>query len=355
MTQASGDATPDPDIPASHYLPAGYHEARELRKRLGAGPKSLQSISQTVMVAEALKRGVSVDRRPGQPGLRFSHGAENHVWRGTSSSLNTPLARQLTSFKDLQSRLFLNHGIPAPENALFSPGEEWRAWAWGHSLGTLVIKPHDGTQGQNVHVGLDNWNDFSRAFQEVASRKSKILVEKFHTGVEHRFFVVDDKVAGVIRRRPASVLGDGRSTIKELVETKNRDRGVIHKPVPLRQRQLRYLAHFGYSPSSVPPQNERVYMHAPSNLHAGGDAISASHDVSPEEVNLVEEASRVIPGLRTGGFDVLLPRNQKDDGVTLIEVNHWAMVALHHFPWEGQAQNIAGSLFDAMFPATASR
>lgn len=353
MTQASSDATPETEIPASHYLPPGFHEARELRKRLGANPKSLQSISQTVMVAEALRRGVSVDRRPGKPGLRFSHGGETHIWRGTSSSLNSRLARQLTSFKDLQSRLFLNHGIPAPENALFTPGEEWRAWAWAQSLGTLVVKPHDGTQGQNVHVGLDNWNDFSRAFQEVASRKNKILVEKFHSGVEHRFFLVDDKVVGVIRRRPASVLGDGRSTIKQLVEAKNRDRGVIHKPVPLRQRQVRYLARNGHSPQSVPSQNERVYVHAPSNLHAGGDAISANDDVSSEEIALVEEASRVIPGLRTGGFDVLLPRGQEDDGLTLIEVNHWAMVSLHHFPWEGKAQNVASSLFDAMFPDTA--
>lgn len=49
-----------------------------------------------------------------------------------------------------------------------------------------------------------------------------MLVERFVSGTEYRFFVLDGETKAVLRRDAAHVIGDGVSTIKQLVAQKMR-------------------------------------------------------------------------------------------------------------------------------------
>lgn len=248
--------------------------------------------------------------------------------------------------------MFLNHGVNAPEGVIFKPGEAERAWRWAEPLGTLVVKPHNGTHGSNVHVGINTWREFQTAFQAVSEVRDQILVEKFHKGVEHRCLVVDDRLVAATRRRPASVKGNGISTIEQLVASKNRSRGRVHKRLQTGEVEHRYLAEQGLAFDSVPVEGQRVYLRGTSNIHTGGDAIDATSEVTRSEKATIEKAVRSIPGLRVVGLDVLLPRSPGDSELTIIEINHMPMTSMHHFPWEGRRRNVSARIMDAMFPGS---
>lgn len=123
-----------------------------------------------------------------------------------------------------------------------------------------MVKPHNATHGKNVHVGIDSWKEFVDAFERVAGDHGQVLVEKFHTGVEHRCLVVNNKLVAATRRRPASVEGVGSSIIEELVTVKNRRRGKVHKRLGLGDREQQYLAKHGLSFGSVPAEGDRIYL-----------------------------------------------------------------------------------------------
>jgi D-alanine-D-alanine ligase-like ATP-grasp enzyme len=328
-----------------------YREARDhLRKQgLPFGPGN------SALVVEALQRGVEVAAVRSKPRILFRHNGKEHRWQNGHTTLNSPLARKIASFKDLQSRMFLNHGINAPENAVFSPGDAERAWNWAEPLGTLVVKPHNGTHGTDVHVGIDSWDAFIVAFERVTTGRGSALVEKFHSGVEHRCLVVDNKLVAATRRRPASVEGDGNSTIEELVNLKNQSRGRVHKRLNLDERERDFLRHQGLHFDSVPSERERVYLTGASNIHAGGDAIDATRKIARSERVLIERATTIFPGLRVVGLDVLLPRRDGDSEPTIIEINHAPMTSMHHFPLEGRKRNVSAAIMDAMFPETKTQ
>ena len=207
--------------------------------------------------------------------------------------------------------------------------------------------------GKNVHVGVEDRDHFLNAFYDVAKAfRGRVLVEKMYSGTEHRCFVVNGKLVGATRRRPASVVGDGSATIEELVANKNLSRGRIHIPIKLDEGALSLLRKNGRGLESVPALGERVNLRLASNLHLGGDAIDATEELSEDEVAVAESAARAIPGCRSVGMDLLLPRDGEESDVRVLEINTDPMVSMHHFPHEGQPRNVAGAIIDGMFPST---
>lgn len=305
-----------------------------------------------VLVAEALERNLEVKTTPSRRSIEVRQQGRSRYWKGGTTNHNSHLAKKIVHFKDVCNRHLRNHGVNAPENAVFGATEAERAWNWAHPLGQLVVKPHDGIQGRNVHVGIETYDEFETAFKNVARSRGRVLVEQFHAGIEHRCLVVDDAVVAVTARRPASILGDGQSTIEELVASKNENRGRIHTQLELGATELQVLNKSEYQPQSVPPEGERVYLRLTSNIHTGGDALDATDELAPEEQEMIERAARSIPGLRIAGFDVLLPREdqEKDARASVLEINANPMISMHHFPWEGAPRDVAGAVLDSMFP-----
>jgi cyanophycin synthetase len=124
----------------------------------------------------------------------------------------------------------------------------------------------------------------------------------------------------------------------------------MHKQLPLDDEVSAYLARHGHSADSVPAADERVYLTGASNIHRGGDALDATDELTPAEVELAQEASKQIPGLRLAALDLLLPRREGDGDPLVLEVNANPMISMHHLPWEGTPRNAAGAILAAMFP-----
>lgn len=337
----------------------GLEKYGRARKHLDSIGMPKASWTNILIASEALRRGVTVEKQLGKRGLLLSYEGITHRWvGGGTNSLNTALAQKVAKYKDVASRLFRDSAVNAPENAVFAQGDVKRAWAWSAPLLPVVMKPQSGEKGGDVHVGIRNKRDFRQAFAEVSQGGTNVLVEQFHDGVEHRCVVVDDKLISVVRRRPASVLGDGKSSIRELMKAKNEDRtgdhpkAAAHRLLKLGPDEIKTLAKHSLKPDDVPTDGQRVYLRETSNLATGGDAIDATDELSVGERRFVEKAARAIPGLRLAGLDILFPRDGDGDEPAIIEINHAPGIRGPHFPWEGQPRDVAGAILDAMFPMT---
>lgn len=346
---AAGAAAGDRIVAASRVAPvADLSDASAHLRSIGRAGRNWTN---AVLVAEALRHGIDVTASTrNKQRVVLRHDGTTHSWGNGVTSLNPLSARRIVSYKEVTSRLLLNRSISAPVNAVFPSTDAARAWAWGEALSPLVIKPHNGNQGTDVFVGITEREAFLETFDHVGRDRDSVLVEQFHSGVEHRCIVVDHRLVAVTRRRPASVLGDGRSTVRQLVDAKNADRGLMHKQLPLDREALAYLERHGHGPDAVPEDGERVYISGASNIHRGGDAIDATDELTPAEVELAQEAAKQIPGMRLAALDLLLPRREGDGEPLVLEVNANPMISMHHLPWEGSPRNVAGAILAAMFP-----
>lgn len=315
------------------------------------GIRSAKGWTNRLVIGEALYRGLEVTgTRSGLASIRS--GSTRHWFLNGASSLNRPLARRCANLKEVSSRLLRSKGLFAPESTVFSGEDVSRAYGWAEPILPVVVKPSNANRGRGVHVGVANWKDFEGAFEAVASEFGEVLVEEQLVGVMHRITVVDGEVVAALLQYPANVLGDGHSTVADLVATKNEDLGAVHKSIRLDERAKIELDKQGLALHSVPDNGERVYLHTASNIAAGGDAVDKTDAIPAEVTEILAEASRAIPGLRFAGYDVMLPEKPEDPPPSILEVNPQPGIHAHHFPRYGLTRDVARYVIDAMFPKT---
>jgi cyanophycin synthetase len=227
-------------------------------------------------------------------------------------------------------RLLASAGVPVPDQVRFELadlGPARRALAGG---GSWVVKPAGGTSsGQGATTGVRSDDDLRRAAVRATRSGGGLLIERRAPGDEYRLLFLDGLLLGAVRRLAPTVIGDGRSTIAELVEEENRRRlaaggsaGI--RIVTLDLDALLALQHAGLGPGSVPAEGREVAVKGSRSQGGARDAETVAPASLSEE--LVAEASRAAEalGLRLAGVDLVTPdtgRSLAAGGGAAIEVN----------------------------------
>lgn len=222
----------------------------------------------------------------------------------------------------------------------------------------IVIKPLDGNHGRGITIDIRSWEEAEAAYEAARQVSRSIIVERYYVGRDHRVLVVDGKVVAVAERVPAHVIGNGRSTIAELIEETNLDpnRGDGHDKVltkiELDRTSYQLLERAGYTLNSVPPKGTVCYLRATANLSTGGTAVDRTDEIHPENIWLAQRVVKII-GLDIAGLDIVttdISRPLRElDGV-IVEVNAAPGFRMHVAPSQGIPRNVAGAVMDMLFP-----
>lgn len=245
-------------------------------------------------------------------------------------------------------------GFNTPEGRVFRRTELDRAIdAFTGFSGPVCVKPNQGAEGTLVVPVIRERRHYEESVRRVAERHQKILVEQSVPGQLIRFFFVRPKVVAVKLSRPASVVGDGTSSIDRLVEAKNdwrRRRAVPgHKPILVDRDVVDHLGLQGRRLTDVPPRGERVFLRGTSNGATGADSIAAPDLVHPSYAAVIEAACNAVDGLNITTVDVVIrdPKLPRDGGnYWILEMNRHPGVAPYHRAWKGESQDVCGAILD---------
>src|SRR5699024_4536972 len=221
----------------------------------------------------------------------------------------------------------------------------------------LVIKPTFGSLGKGVIVDIQTSDMLETSLQRVRHEMGypDIIVEQYLEGEDARIYVLDDRVLAATKRIPAHVIGDGKSSIKELIEAKNNDRKdnpyLASKLIDIDADLTYYLEGQGYVLDDVVPEGETIYVRGQSNVASGGDPIDITDQISSKEKEVAIRAAKAIPGFVHGGVDVLL----NGEKISVIEINVTLDMCLHMFPTYGEPRNVPEGIIDYYFPETKGR
>ncbi len=257
-------------------------------------------------------------------------------------------------------RMLASQGLPVPEGRSFTTTQLDAARHYARTIGyPVVVKPASGRQGLGVTAGIADARAFDAALGaalDAGFDDGRILVERHVSGRDLRVLATGRRSLSVIERLPASVVGDGRSTIRELVERKNEARRfnpyLKSKPIEL-DREPALLERRGLGPTSVPPVGMTVILSSVANLSRGGDSVELSATTHPSITEAAARAVRAIEGLAYGGVDILVedPTLPLDgQRAAVIEINGTPDIIMHPFPVFGAPVNVAAALIEAFVP-----
>jgi len=280
---------------------------------------------------------------------------QRRIWTAETDRTSA-IAESISSDKDLTKQLLTQCGIPVPEGQLADSADA--AWAAAQDIGLPVaVKPLDGQRGWGVSLNVHSEAGVRAAWAAADKEGSGVLIERYVQGDEHRVLVVGDRVVAATRGETAYVLGDGTSTIEQLIESQiNTDprRGVAeHFPLDLikldsarGEMSLLEIQRQGYQPDSVPPPGEQVVVQRNGNLN-----IDVTDLVHPEVAAMATLAARVI-GLDIAGIDMVtrdIGKPLHETQGAIIEVNAGPGLLMHVKPAVGQARPVGDAIVEHLF------
>jgi cyanophycin synthetase len=342
-------------LAAAHDTPfdvtAEVAKLRDLAHEVCLGPSTMG------IVRAAQARGIPYRRLNKDSMVQFGYGAKQRRIVAAETDRTGAIAEQIAQDKELTRSLLRNCGVPVPAGRPVESAED--AWETAEDLGLpVVVKPQFGNQGRGVATNLSTREQVVAAYNAAREESSYIVVERFAPGSDYRLLVVGEKVVAAAKREPAQVIGDGRSSIRQLVEEVNKDprRSSDHATalttIKLNDIALQVLAEQGYTAESFPPAGQKVIIRRNCNLSTGGTAADVTEEVHPEVAARAVEAAKVV-GLDVAGVDVValdIGRPLEEQAGVIVEVNAAPGLRMHLQPSSGKPQPVAEAIVATLYP-----
>jgi cyanophycin synthetase len=334
----------------------------ELERLIRLAEKQAFGPSTQAILDEAASRDIPYIRLDRFSLVQLGQGVHQQRIRATMTSQTSGIAVDVASDKNLTNRLLDSAGLPVPKSEVVTTADA--AVAAARRIGyPCVLKPLDGNHGRGVHLDLGTEDAVREAFDGALreTRSGEVVVETYIHGNDYRCLVIGGVVAAIAERVPASVVGDGTSTVQALVDRTNADprRGFGHEKVLTRinvdAAAIELVRQQGFELDGVVPAGTRVKLALTGNMSTGGTSIDRTSEAHPDNAEIAEMAARVV-GLDVAGIDFICPDITvpvRETGGAIVEVNAAPGFRMHTHPTEGEPQYVAKPVIDLLFPPGA--
>jgi D-alanine-D-alanine ligase-like ATP-grasp enzyme len=283
--------------------------------------------------------------------ITFKNGRHRY-FRYNSLDLNPVGSSDVAKDKDYASFFMEKMGYPIVPCSKTFFKDEWAtaigspernidaAYQHAQNIGLpVIVKPNSGSQGSGVAL-VYNKHEFYRAVRSVFKRDRIVLIQQPVYGKDYRIVVLDEDIISAYERIPLNVIGDGVSTIEQLLKTKQEQFIASSRDTQINPNDPRIttkLAHQNLNFQSIPTKRQKVYLLDNANLSTGGDSVDVTQIVHPEFKRLAINLTRDM-GLRLCGVDLIIKGNisQKPEIFWVLEIN--AAPGLDHYVKIGTTQ-----------------
>lgn len=309
-----------------------------------AGLKELVPAASNIprFVEAAVQLDIPVEEVAGRV-LQFGQGRKAR-WLDSSFTDQTPkIGASIARNKQWASRVLFDAGLPVAPHAIVANHQQ--ALKAARKIGyPVVIKPADLDGGIAVAAGLMKDEEVLFAFDRVIKYSNTVMLEKHIPGRDYRLNVFSGELLWAIERVPAGVTGDGRHSVRELLDSLNADsrRGDgIHVPLKkilLDDEAIELLQSVGKRPDSVLSPGEFLPLRRRANVAAGALPVPVTDKVHPDNARLAVRAAAAL-GLDIAGVDFIttdISLSWTEVGGAICEINAQpqlgSVTSMHVYP-----------------------
>jgi cyanophycin synthetase len=293
--------------------------------------------------------------------MQYGYGRKQVRGVATTFDGDSHLDSDFTTRKDDCKAFLHTLGFPVPTGNVVVSRKE--AIMVAEKIGyPVAVKPVSGHKGIGVTADVQDAEELDFAFDRAVdaipeTQPIEIIVETSVKGSDYRLLCVNGRFVAATERRPAAVVGDGYSTIAQLIERENQTPQRTDSPTsPLGKIQSdeameRYLEEQGLSTQSVLEPGRTVYLRKVANLSSGGLSIDATRTVHPDNIILAQDIAQHFR-LTCLGIDVVaqsLSRSWRFGDFGIIEINAAPGISMHLRPAVGESVDVPSYILETFF------
>ncbi len=307
-----------------------------------------------IIIREILERGLEFEvLDAGNNLLVVKHkGKEFTILEGTISDANSIIAYWISNDKWMTRQFLKRANICQAKGFLLQ--KEADAENINNFSCKYVVKPADTDHGIGVSANIQSKTELQSAISIAFKHSKRVIVEEFFEGREYRFLVVEGKVIAIAYREPANIIGDGKSTIQQLIDAKNNNRGNDYRhpllKIHIDEEVRRHLLNEQLTLTNVLPNNKKIYLRSNSNLSTGGDSIDVTDEMPSFYKQIAEKAANAAQ-LNIAGIDIIIDNLQAEpspEHYIVVELNAPPMLSMHNYPYVGKNRHVERYVLDAI-------
>lgn len=309
-------------------------------------------------IETAVDLNYEVDAFPSFALLRVTHNGIQRVFQSATSPLNSHIGARIINGKHTTNTLLNAEGFPVSKSMVLSRSAYREGnWDIGELQYPLVSKPSKNTfAGAGIVTGIEDREELERVVQgQFKDYPSVLLEEFFPDGKDYRLLVLDGTVIAAMYRTPATVIGDGKRTVQELIRDRDTERKqfkwILLGDTVIDDDVLITMKKAGVTMETVLEDGQQFQLRNVCNLCLGGETEECLDWVHPENAKLAIEAAATVQ-LRLAGLDILCEDIRKPIRETrgiIVEVNASPAMTMHHYPIHGKPVNTSAIVMKAAF------
>lgn len=265
----------------------------------------------------------------------------------TSIRHSSDFCDSLCSHLDDMKKILSFHYLPVLRGVCLKSSEMDRALEYFHQLQSPLLLTALHKKGAKKYY-ITERRELIRHWIEARKRGTgKILLEEYFEGFEVWIPVVKREALGAIVVEPVSIIGDGQSTILQLIEEKNRlyRENPYYRERPIQvEDTLKDWKVKDRTLKDTPEIGERIFLESRATKTLGGEATGLSHLLHKDFLKKAVQTIDVIMGLEYAVVKMILsnpgesPRRQR---WVVYGIETDPSIGLFHFPWRGEPLTIA--------------
>ncbi|MEF3330104.1 hypothetical protein [Oceanobacillus oncorhynchi] len=330
-----------------------------------------QQISYYSVALEAWRRGLTVKFYSNKRGSRYpsmahqysiSDGVNEYYFICARGPHTNQKAIDITQNKPEAYKYYQKAGVPTPEGSVFSFDETSidEIVKYGNSIGfPIVIKPTNMGGGKGVFTQIKSSEELRQCLIEVKDvvKSKDVMVEKYITGIDYRFFVMGNEVVGATKSYSSYVVGDGKNNIDELIKEMNKkiQRNVGHRgrTIKIDKDLLNYLETQKLTLNDIPSKNERIFLRKHGSHLGIRLNVDCTDDIDEKFKEYAVKAIQSVDGIPYGSVDMII--NEEENEGVVNEINTKGEIFMHVYPMEGKARDVPKAVIDYYFPNTVRK
>ncbi len=267
-----------------------------------------------------------------------------------SLSRQSSVSRQLTRCKDITYKLLQTHNLPTPHTECFYKKTYKREIAQ-QKLNTLsypiIIKDAQGSHSKGIFPFVKNPDEAFLLIEKELPRYRSMIAQEMIYGKEYRLLFLDTKVIGALEMIPPYVMGNGASTLQELIKEKQK---TTEKKTLFDTVFTKIITDQDYTLESIIPKDIIVHIKRSSSLAEGGETRNVTSKVHKEIEKICALASKAV-GKSLVGIDVIcddISQSPDQETFSILEINGKPDLYIHYNPHHGQTRNVIRDIIEYM-------
>lgn len=268
---------------------------------------------------------------------------------------NSPKSLQWVDNKGIMKKKFKKENLPIADG-----GTAWNLYEaikiFNRIKKPVITKPSLGSRSRHTTIHINTKEELINAYKKVKVISPFVVIEEELKGDLYRGTVIGKVFRGAVRRDPPYVIGNGINTVEELKEKENerkeRQGPVFHKII-IDKEALLELKRQNIKLEDIPEKDRKITFSQKTSRACGGSTEEVTNIIHPENIEMLEHIAKYLDndiiGIDFIIEDITKPWNEQEYS-GIIECNSLPFIDLHHYVMYGEPQNIAGKIWDLIFP-----